>query len=576
MSGSTKRRSRALLLVAIILVVSAVAVVASRRSLRSPPNVLLITLDTVRADHLGCYGAGEADTPTLDRLAHGGVRFDRAYSSAPLTLPAHASLMTGLQPLTHGLTDNGMRASRFPVDTLAERVREAGYDTAAFVAAFVLHSTHGLDRGFNHYDDGPDEAGGVFRMFRGTAPASERVDRLLEWLRLPRKAPFFAWLHLYDAHAPYLPPEGFAKRFASHPYDGEIAYVDSQLARIVAYLERGNLLDNTLIVVTADHGEGLGEHGEVTHGVFLYDATLRVPLIMSWPGRLASRVETEPAALVDVMPTLLGLLDLAPQPLTHGADLFAPAAKSPPWRFFSYSNYPHRQYGWAVLAALRRGGLKYIDAPHPELYDTGKDPAELTNLLDRGSRIDSGAQLGDAVSIAVSELSAQAIPAQVDAKMDPQQRQRLQSLGYLAGHDVELSGDETPIDPKDGLRTLGPIDTAFEALANGRLAQAESLFHESLLAAPHSLTAQDGMARTLELLGREAEAEQLHEHILSVDPDAVLSLARLVEMRTRRGDCASAAPPADRLKLLLHDTKDVDLRLSRCRPPPAAIDPPSR
>lgn len=531
---------------------------------RASANVLLITLDTVRADHLGCYGGRVAQTPTLDRLAREGIRFEYAYSPAPLTLPAHASLMTGLQPLTIGLTDNGMRATRFPVATMAERLLADGYDTAAFVAAFVLNSMHGLDRGFKHYDDGPAEAGDVFQMFRRTAPAVERVDRLLEWLRLPRKQPFFAWLHLYDAHAPYLPPQGFASRYAAHPYDGEIAYLDSQLARVVAYLEREGLIENTLIIVAADHGESLGEHGEVTHGVFLYDATLRVPLIMHWPQKLDPRIEEKPVALVDVMPTLLGLLGLEQQVPSHGVDLFATTTEPRPWRFFAYSDYPHRQYGWAALAALREGALKYIDAPRPELYDTQHDPGELSNLFKPDSAPASATRLADAVSIATRELRAQSEHGAVDGQLNAQQRQRLQSLGYLAGNRAEQPISKEAIDPKDGIHTFGPVDSAFEALATGHLSDAEALFRESLTATPNSLTAQDGLARTLELEGRGAEAEQWHERILAADPEAILSLARLIEIRTRRGDCASARAAADSLRPLLSDATEVNARLSRC------------
>lgn len=563
------RRLPRLLAAALALLVG--AGVAWHLRNRAPPNVLLITLDTVRADRLGSYGYQGAATPTLDRLAAEGVRFEFAYSPTPLTLPAHATLLTGVQPPTHGLIDNGMRASRFPVSTLAERLRAAGYDTGAFVAAYVLNAVHGLDRGFALYDDGPDVAGDVFALFRGTAPAAERVDRLLEWLRGPRREPFFAWLHLFDAHAPYLPPAGFRSRFAANPYDGEIAYIDGQLARVLGYLEREQLIDDTLIVVTADHGESLGEHGEATHGVFLYDATLRVPLILHWPAGLSPRSVAEPAALVDVLPTMLGLLDLPSQSLRHGVDLFDTTPDPAPWRFFALSEYPRRQYGWARLTAMREGAMKFVDAPRTELYDLDRDPGELTNLApDHGGSV--ATRLADALSVALAEMSAQAVTQAVDEQLTAQQRHELQSLGYLAAGVAAPAPTETAIDPKDGMRSLGPSDAAFDALARGDLIRAEALFGESLTATPLSLSSRDGMARTLELAGRDREAEAWHEGILAIDPEAVLSLARLVEIRIRRGDCAAAESAAGVLRRLLPDATSVDARLARCVAAPSPSD----
>ncbi len=529
-----------------------------------PPNLLLITLDTVRADRIGAYGGRVAATPTLDALARDGIRFEHAFTPVPLTLPAHATLLTGLQPPGHGLTDNGMRATRFPVATLAERLRAEGYDTAAFVAAFVLHSVHGLDRGFALYDDGPDAAGDVFSQFRATAPAEERVGALIAWLQRPRDRPFFAWLHLFDPHAPYQPPAGFAARYASHPYEGEIAYVDSQLGRITAWLERSGVMQDTLIVVTADHGEGLGEHGEQTHGIFLYDSTLRIPLILHWRGRIAPSVETRPAALVDVMPTVLGLFDLPQEAVRHGVDLLSAEPGDAPWRFVAYSEYPRRQYGWAPLAALREEHLKYIEAPQPELYDLSRDPAELVNLVSVAPH-DAAIRLADQLDLATAELAAVAEAGAVDAGMTADVRRRLQSLGYLAAFEPPARGAGPGLDPKEGLPSLGPIETAFEALARQDLAAAEALFRASIAASPDGIAARDGLARTLELAGRAGDAEAEYEAILRRDPEAMLSLGRLVELRTQRGACEAARAPAEALARLLPDAEPVRQRLERCR-----------
>jgi choline-sulfatase len=274
----------------------------------SRPNVLLVTIDTLRADHVGCYGHAGAVTPTLDGLAARGVRFATAVAHVPLTGPSHACLLTGLTPLGHGFRDNGGFALPPAVKTAAEDFRQAGYRTAAFVSGFPLDRRFGFDRGFETYDDHLPKGNDRRRTPYVERLADATTDAVLRWLPAPaaaRAAPVFLWVHYYDPHAPYEPPGDLAERFRAAPYDGEIAFVDTQFARLLRALAEKGALARTVVLATADHGESLGEHGEGTHGLFVYDATLRVPWIVAGPGIAAGRVADTVARSIDVLPTLL-------------------------------------------------------------------------------------------------------------------------------------------------------------------------------------------------------------------------------------------------------------------------------
>ena len=292
------------------------------------PNVVLVTIDTLRADHVGSYGNAAAATPNLDALAARGVRFQTAVAHVPLTGPSHASILTGLTPLAHGFRDNGGYALGTAVKTAAEDFRAAGYRTAAFVSGFPLDRRFGFDRGFETYDDhlprGNDRRRTPYVERRGDAT----TDAVLRWFSAPPApaAPFFLWVHYYDPHAPYEPPGELAGRFRDAPYDGEIAFVDTQLGRLVQALEQKGAMAGTVLLVTADHGESLGEHGEGTHGIFVYDATLRVPFILAGPGVAAGRAAATVARGIDVLPTLLDYAGLSASPALEGRSL-RPAAE---------------------------------------------------------------------------------------------------------------------------------------------------------------------------------------------------------------------------------------------------------
>jgi choline-sulfatase len=490
------------------------------------PSVVLISIDTLRADRLGCYGRAEAESPAIDGLAAQGVRFARAYSPLPLTLPAHATLLTGLQPPGHGLVDNGLTVADLGAPTLAERLQAAGYDTGGFVAAFVLNRVFGLDRGFLHYDDGPPEQTEMRDAFHGVADARERLDAALAWLARPRDRPFFLFLHLYDVHAPHVAPGPFAQRFASHPYDGEVAYVDSQVRRLLDVLEARGLTGHTLVVLTADHGESLGEHGEEGHGVFVYDATLHVPLVFRLPGRLpAGRVIQEAVELADVAPTVLDLVGLAPTTPSHGRARLGPrgAGQGVLW---AQSDYPELHYGWARLRSVREGAWKYIEAPRPELYDLSRDPAEAKNQA--AERPDAVARMASTLKAVEAELS-RARPASAPKGPDEETRARLAALGYATGS-APTAGPR--MDPKDGIALITGLDDALGALARGgpELVLAEQRYRKLTAQFPLNSSWFLGHGLALESLGRFDEAEAVYRRAAQLEGSRVRVLARLASL----------------------------------------------
>jgi arylsulfatase A-like enzyme/Tfp pilus assembly protein PilF len=412
---------------------------------------VLVTLDTVRADHLGCYGDRAAVTPWLDRLAGEGVRFANASSAVPLTLPSHTSLLSGLLPPHHGLRNNGAGAPRPGTATLATLLAGAGYRTGAFVGSFVLDHRFGLAPGFEVYDDEIERDPKAGAVLEAERPGREVVDRALAWLgkilgKEPGKEdkeadprPFFLWVHLYDAHAPYTPPPAWAARHPGHPYDGEISEVDEQVGRILEELRRRRLAGRTVVAVAADHGEGLGEHGELTHGLLVYESTLRVPLLLRAPWALKPRVVETPVSLVDLAPTLAGLLG-RPFPKAgalDGRDLSKPllaGGEPAAGEVYAETRYP-ATFGWSPLAALRRRDLKYISAHRPELYDLRRDPRETANLLAKpaAAALPAGDPArGFAERLAAIEASAVAAPGSPPGG-DAETRARLASLGYVSG-----------------------------------------------------------------------------------------------------------------------------------------------
>jgi arylsulfatase A-like enzyme/Tfp pilus assembly protein PilF len=442
-------------------------------------NLLLITLDTVRADYLSCNGSKKVSTPHLDGLAAGGVNFTRARTSVPLTLPAHASIMTGNYPPVHGVRDNGSYVLAEEQLTLAEVLDEYGYETAAFIGAFVLDRSFGLAQGFSIYDVGNWGEAKLFGNLAAERRADAVHDAFSSWLEgRAEDGPFFAWIHLYDPHAPYTPPEPFRKRYASDPYAGEIAYTDAAVGKIVADLDSLKLLDSTLVAVVGDHGEGLGEHGEHTHSLLIYNSTIHVPMLLHLPDRLPSgKTIDRLTRTIDLAPTILDYLGLA-QPFGQGASLRSLIEDGSPAEeitAYSESLYPNLNLGWSELRALEGAGHRFILAPRPELYDLTEDPGE------RSNRIGSKPDIGDRLERSLASLMA-SMPESGDRTqaVDPRTREMLQSLGYVSGSQPPRVDTATRVDPKDRMELWTDIESGLALYSQGDFAGALHIFKGAL------------------------------------------------------------------------------------------------
>jgi choline-sulfatase len=425
---------------------------ATKEGLR--PNVLLVTIDTLRADRVGCYGHAAAATPVLDGLAARGVRFATAVAHVPLTGPSHASLFTGRTPLGHGFRDNGGYTLPAGLTTVAEDFGKNGYETAAFVSAFPLHRRFGFDRGFETYDDHLPKGNDPRRPQYIERSADATTDVVLRWLEARKVGadarPFFLWVHYYDPHAPYEPPGELGERFKTAPYDGEVAFTDRHLGRLLRSLDERGYTPRTLLLVTSDHGEGLGEHGEGTHGLFVYDATLKVPWIMAGPSLPAGRVSETVARGIDLLPTLLDYAGLPSRADLEGRSL-RPAAEGREMTdapAYAESLYPERQFGWAPLFAWRTARFKFIEAPRSELYDLRADPGETRSIV-----AEDKARVEEFRRLLRAALATE--PSRTPtAEVDPETAERLAALGYLGGGGGSAPGVAGPRDPKDGIRLM--------------------------------------------------------------------------------------------------------------------------
>jgi choline-sulfatase len=431
---------------------SAKATTVATRSTR--PNILLITLDTVRADRLGAYGYSRASTPVLDRLAREGVLFADATTQSPLTTPAHAALFTGVYPGRLGVKSNASTALPDSATTMAERFADAGYQTAAFIGAFILDRQFGFGQGFQQFDATFDahRAGDRSRVQR-TADAV--AIPAVAWLRQSsRDRPFFIWVHFYDAHAPYQPP---ANAGPADPYDGEIAWMDRAIGTLLDAIGPERLRE-TIVVAVGDHGEALGDHGEEDHGIFLYEAVLHIPWIMRLPANeRAGLVVSEQVRSVDLMPTLLDLAGVPGVPNVDGESLTAVirgTARPRPPASYAETHYPSLHFGWSMLRSLRAGEWKYIEAPRPELYNLPTDRAESHNLLAERGRIADG-MAAEAASIARSFGAAAKAAAQ---QPDLETAARLRSLGYV-GLRSPSAQPGSGADPKDKIAELNRFRT---------------------------------------------------------------------------------------------------------------------
>ncbi|MGE5648222.1 MAG: sulfatase-like hydrolase/transferase [Acidobacteriota bacterium] len=420
-----------------------------------PLNVVVVTVDTLRASRLHCYGNDKIETPTFDRLAQKGVLFESAVAQTPLTPPSHASIFTGLYPNVHQVRNTGGFALQPSSVTLATLLQKQGWDTAAFIGASVLKKTFGLNQGFTVYDDQMPKA----EESREEREYPERkagivVDHALAWLNAQSGKPFLLWVHLYDPHMPWEPPSPFREKYKNDLYDGEVAYTDQQLGRLLDGVAKKSPADKTLVVVLADHGESLGDHGEFSHGVFLYDATVRIPFLMNGPGVPAGLRVKHQARTVDVLPTVMDLLGGKAPAAAQGVSLVPAFSGKDPGATYSYEEtlYSKINMGWAELRGIRTARWKYIRAPKPELYDLAQDPGEKTNVIESHPKEFRELESQLKTLSRTGKGDTEKVTANV---MDKQSMEQLKSLGYLsgvAGREFELTGKGA--DPKDRLASL--------------------------------------------------------------------------------------------------------------------------
>jgi arylsulfatase A-like enzyme/Flp pilus assembly protein TadD len=452
---------------------------------RAQPNILLVTIDTFRADRLGL-----GLTPAIDRLAAAGLRFTQARTAVPLTLPSHATIHTGLLPPAHGVRENGIGVLADSHQTIARLLKGAGYDTAAFIGAFVLDHRFGLSQGFDTYDDQIPRDPEATDRLEAERPASVVVDHALAWLERQPSAlspkPFFLWLHLYDPHAPYTPPKEFLVPGRT-PYDGEIAYSDAQLGRLLDRLRAAGLMDRTVVVVAGDHGEGLGEHGERTHGMLVYDSTLRVPLVIGAPGR-APATRDGPVSLVDVAPTLLRAAGVTPPQTMRGIDLLETVRLKPDRDLYSETEYP-RVAGWSPLQALTDGRWMTIRAGvATEVYDLRVDPREEHDVFA------SQTAVAAAMSARAGAIHA-STAAQGARTISPEAQERLRSLGYVASSTQAAPAADAP-NPAARIATWNEFENALAALSSHR-PDAVAILRRLAPANPDAAVIQTTYARAL-------------------------------------------------------------------------------
>ncbi len=509
------------------------------------PNIVLITLDTTRADYLPCYGYSGVNTPHLDALAKKSVVFEQCSASSPLTLPSHASIMTGMYPTYHGVRVNGNTALSDEQTTIAEVLSGEGYQCGAFIAAFVLDGRWGLKQGFQHYDDEFDlrkykhlDLGAVQR------PGNQVVDAALAWLETQKENPFFAWIHLYDPHAPYEPPEPYYSEYSQRGldglYSGEIAFMDEQIGRCVSWLEKYDLSKNTIIILIGDHGEGLGSHGEGTHGYFIYEYAVHVPLLIVTPfPEFQGKRATSQVRAVDVFSTLLELANIDFAANAQGRSLlpemFWPEKKEDDYAY-GESMAPNIQFGWSSLHSLRTTHYKYIGAPKPELYDLTQDADEKTNLVQQYPKI--AGEMKDTLERLMAETSKDAPVAQA-ANLDKETVRRLAALGYI-GAPVSTKkssggGSTMLADPKDKFPVFNSIQQAGEFLMRDQYALAAEKLEAALQDDPTIPQALLQLSTCYIELGRSEEAKAKLDAVLKDDPENIQALISLANILLREG-----------------------------------------
>jgi len=554
-----RARQTKLVLAAVVLTLAVVIAWLAFRGPRRPDrlNVVLISIDTLRADHVGCYGHPGDITPNMDRLADDGVRFSRVVSPVPLTLPSHATMLTGLIPPAHGIHKNESYRLAEAHNTLAEILKTEGYATAAFVSSFILDAQFGLAQGFDVYDDD-------FRVSAGRLTFSERrgqeTARLaIDWLDArERDEPFFLFVHFYDPHTAYNPPPTFAARWPGNPYAGEVAYVDDCVGQVIDRLRGLGVYDETLIVVVSDHGEMLGEHGELTHGLFIYESAINVPLIVKQPQSHAAGTVVDGAmGLVDVTPTICALLGLDGADSFQGRYLLAAmdgAGSADPGRYLYCESVTAETYDANPLFGMAGPRWKYIETTEPELYDLAADPDETTNVIEAHRH--RARELSDRLHGILADAEATAAGSR--AELDAAAEARLASLGYVVGGGAAtflIQPDKD--DPKQLVAFHRDMQEAVELSPAGRHEEVLALVEPLVKQRPQVFVARRQLAITLAMLGRHAEALDHYDILIEDWPDDAHLLAHRARSRQETDDLAGALADCDRAIRLDPETRGV-------------------
>ena len=521
---------RAFLLFFMILLAAASAAAAPNSSL----NVVVLTIDTLRADHIGCYGYKQIRTPNIDALAAEGTRFEHAYTPVPVTLPAHSAIFTGTYPMLSGMHDFSANKLSAQQLTLASVLKQQGYVTGAVIGSAVLDSRFGLNQGFDFYYDHFDfsrlDESNLDEMER---PGDVVADQALDWLGKNYQKKFFLWMHLYDPHYPYHPPAPYNQEYASHLYDGEIAFADAQVGRLLRFLKDKGLYQSTVVVLAGDHGESLGEHGEKTHGFFIYNATLHVPLLVHVPETKQQKLVSRPVNLVDIMPTVLRILKMEVPPQVQGQDLLALISQESPDKreddtrtLYAETFLPRLHFNWSELRGAETKNYHFIDAPKPELYDLVRDPGETQNLFNQKKAV--AEEMRAKLARVIREYSASAELAEKTG-LDPALMERLKSLGYAGfsgGGNPTISSRDLP-DPKDRIQVYELISDAISDSQHGSYQQSVEKLEAVLKTEPQSVPAHylQGL-NYYRMKNFPAAVEQL-QRVVELSPDYALALFHL-------------------------------------------------
>lgn len=533
-------------------------------------SVVLITLDTLRADHVSCYGSKVVNTPHLDRLARQGVRATRTWTTIPLTTPAHASILTGLYPPTHGVRNNARFRLPQDVETLAEVLQRDGVKTGGFVSSFTTSSMFGLAQGFDEFDDdlGNEPSGSPSSQRRG----DETLVNALAWLEKNSSGPFFLWLHLFDPHTPYNPPPEFKRLAGGNAYGGEVVFTDALVGRLLDALDRLGVSGRTVVVAVADHGEGLRTHGEEEHGLLLYEETVHVPLILRAPGAVApGTLATQVTSIVDIYPTLLKLLGRPVPPGLPGEDLLAPERTGPPRQVYAETLYPFEEFGWSALYGLREADRKLIESSAPELYDLAADPREGRNLAGEQAPLRSRL-LGSLEALAgvITDTGRLAAAAGFEGATDSETASRLESLGYATGGGAAGSAEgDGPLparqgrNPREAMEDYDRFQRALDLTKAGQPKAAAEILEKLIRAEPANPQYLLKLAAAWDAAGNDQAAEKAYRDLVTRQDTFYLGYRSFSTFLERKNRYAESRDLWQKLLTRLPGYVGVEVRLAQ-------------